>query len=107
MTKEYNGQRASKGIASGILYWAKEGEDIPDGCILGATMTTPDLVPQMRKAAGIVTILGGRLCHAAIVSREMGKPCVVGLTYAFPGELAAGMMVTVDGDTGTVTVEEN
>ena len=31
---EYNGQRASKGIASGILYWAKEGEDIPDGCIL-------------------------------------------------------------------------
>ena len=106
MTKEYNGQRASKGIVSGILYWAKEGGDIPDGCILGATMTTPDLVPQMRKAAGIVTILGGRLCHAAIVSREMGKPCVVGLGDTFPGESLAGKLVTVDGDTGIVTVEE-
>ena len=103
---EYTGKRASRGTASGILYWAQEGEDIPEGCILGATMTTPDLVPQMRKAAGIVTILGGRLCHAAIVSREMGKPCVVGLTHSFPGESLVGKLVTVDGDTGTVTVEE-
>ena len=102
---EYNGRVASKGTASGILYWAKEGEDIPEGCILGATMTNPDLVPQMRKAAGIVTILGGRLCHAAIVSREMGKPCVVGLGDTFPGESLAGRLVTVDGDTGIVTVE--
>ena len=53
-----------------------------------------------------MTILGGRLCHAAIVSREMGKPCVVGLGDTFPGESLAGKLVTVDGDTGIVTVEE-
>jgi pyruvate,water dikinase len=103
------GQKASKGKASGVLVWPEAGEEIPEGCILGADMTTPDLVPQMRKAAGILTALGGRLCHAAIVSREMGKPCVVGLGLT-QGEwlrrYKAGTMVTVDGDTGTVTYEE-
>lgn len=102
---EFQGQRASKGTATGILYWVKNGDDIPEGCILGANMTNPDLVPQMRKAAGIVTLLGGRLCHAAIVSREMGKPCVVGVKDEGLAYMV-GKIVTVDGDTGLVTVEE-
>ena len=62
-------------------------------------MTTPDYVPAMKRAAGIVTDEGGRLCHAAIVSRELGVPCVVGSGNA-TSVLAMGREVTVDGSRG-------
>jgi pyruvate,water dikinase len=64
-------------------------------------MTTPDFVPAMKRAAGIVTDTGGRTCHAAIVSRELGIPCVVGTSTA-TSKLKTGQIVTVDGSRGLV-----
>jgi pyruvate,water dikinase len=64
-------------------------------------MTTPELVPLMQKAAAIVTDLGGILSHAAIVSRELGKPCVVGTGKATQ-VLNDGDLVEVDAENGTV-----
>ena len=64
-------------------------------------MTSPDWVPLMRKAAAIVTDSGGMTCHAAIVSRELGIPCVVGTGEATK-RLRDGELVTVDATHGTV-----
>ena len=55
-----------------------EAAKLSDGEVLVAQMTAPDWVPLMRRAAAIVTDSGGMTCHAAIVSRELGIPCVVG-----------------------------
>ena len=74
------------------------------GEVLVASMTDPDWEPIMKRAAAIVTDRGGRTCHAAIVSRELGVPCVVG-TGNGTEALAAGQMVTVscaEGETGSV-----
>ena len=74
------------------------------GDVLVAEMTDPDWVPLMRKAAAIVTEHGGRTCHAAIVSRELGVPAIVGATGALT-VLDDGMDVTVccaEGETGSV-----
>ena len=59
-------------------------------------MTSPDFVPAMKKAVAIVTDQGGQTSHAAIVSRELGIPCVVGTKMATK-ELRPDMVVTVDG----------
>jgi pyruvate,water dikinase len=64
-------------------------------------MTTPDMVPAMKRAAAIVTDEGGLTCHAAIVSRELGCPAVVGTRKATE-LLSDGMMITVDGEKGLV-----
>src|SRR2546423_6775748 len=64
-------------------------------------MTNPDMVVAMRNSAAIVTDVGGMICHAAIVSRELGLPCVVG-TETATATLAAGQAVTVDGSGGAV-----
>jgi pyruvate,water dikinase len=74
---------------------------VEDGDILVAGMTTPDYVPAMKRAAAIVTDEGGRLCHAAIVSRELGVPCVVGAGIATE-RLGRGQEITVDGSRGLV-----
>ncbi|HXJ78614.1 MAG TPA: phosphoenolpyruvate synthase [Candidatus Methylomirabilis sp.] len=74
------------------------------GDVLVASMTDPDWEPIMKRAAAIVTDRGGRTCHAAIVSRELGVPCVVGTGNA-TGVLAHGQVVTVscaEGETGIV-----
>lgn len=74
------------------------------GEILVAEMTDPDWEPVLRKAAAVVTDHGGRTCHAAIVSRELGIPCVVGAGNA-TSELKVGQVVTVscaEGDEGRV-----
>ncbi|MFO0852276.1 MAG: phosphoenolpyruvate synthase [Gemmataceae bacterium] len=74
------------------------------GEVLVADMTDPDWEPTMKMAAAIVTNRGGRTCHAAIVSREIGVPCVVG-TGTATSALAAGRPVTVScagGDVGVV-----
>lgn len=70
------GKGANKGEATGI---AKLPNDptFKEGDILVANMTTPENVPVMRKASAIATNIGSITCHAAIVAREMGKPCVV------------------------------
>ena len=95
---------ASPGIASGIarlLRGAEEMERLKAGEVLVTTMTTPDMVPAMSRAAGIVTDEGGMTCHAAIVSRELGVPCIVGTREA-TRQIPDGSEVTVDGKAGAV-----
>ena len=98
------GDPASPGIASGpvkILGSAKEIHRIIFGDVLVAEQTNPDYVPAMRKAVAIVTERGGRTSHAAIVSRELGIPAVVGAVGARK-TLKDGVVVSVNGSTGEV-----
>ncbi|WP_433722212.1 phosphoenolpyruvate synthase [Nocardia sp. CA-129566] len=98
------GLAAAPGAASGavrVLAEPSEGYLLHDGEILVAEMTTPDWVPTIRKAAALVTDSGGVTCHAAIVARELGVPCVVG-TRTATKDLADGQIVTVDGGRGRV-----
>jgi len=99
------GVGASPGIASGpvhILRSADEVNELKEGEVLVAVMTNPDFVPAMRRAAAIITDAGGRTSHAAIVSRELGVPCIVGTDKA-TALLKNGQVVTVDGSRGTVS----
>ncbi len=98
------GLGASPGIGVGkvkIVLSADEIDKVEEGDVLVTTMTTPDMVPAMRKASAIVTDEGGLTCHAAIVSRELGVPAVVGTEKATK-VLKDGMVVTVDGEKGIV-----
>ena len=98
------GLGASPGVAAGKVKFYDESmslDEVKDGDILVTTMTMPDMVPAMSRAGAIVTNEGGMTCHAAIVSRELGTPCVVGTGDA-TDVLEDGMMITVDGTTGTV-----
>lgn len=98
------GLGASPGIGVGkvkIVLSEDEIGKVEDGDILVTTMTSPDMVPAMRKAAAIVTDEGGMTCHAAIVSRELGVPAIVG-TKEGTKVLKEGTTVTVDGEKGIV-----
>lgn len=98
------GLGASPGTASGkvvILTDAKALDRCKEGDVLVTPMTMPDMVPAMKRAAAIVTNEGGMTCHAAIVSRELGIPCVVGTKKATT-LLKEGLVVTVDGEKGLV-----
>lgn len=104
MTVTLTGAPASPGIASGpvkILLDASEIDKISPGEVLIAPQTNPDYVPAMRKAAAIVTDRGGRTSHAAIVSRELGIPCVVGTERATQ-VFRDGEVITVDGVEGKI-----
>ncbi|MDD4858947.1 MAG: phosphoenolpyruvate synthase [Dehalococcoidales bacterium] len=99
-----SGAPASPGIAAGpvkIVPDPSQIDKVLTGDILVAEMTTPDFVPAMKRAAAIVTDRGGRTAHAAIVSRELGIPCVVGTEKATKA-LKDGQMITVDGSKGKV-----
>ncbi len=103
-TRLVSGLGASPGEASGkvrILRSPAEGPRFQNGEILVAPMTSPDWVPTIRRAAALVTDQGGMTCHAAIVSRELGIPCIVGTRDA-TSTLRDGELVTVDGRRGTV-----
>ena len=98
------GAAASPGIASGparLIVDASQIDRVKDGDILVAEMTTPDFVPAMKRAVAIVTDRGGRTAHAAIVSRELGIPCVVGAERATKA-ISDGQIITVDGSHGKV-----
>jgi pyruvate,water dikinase len=98
------GLGAAPGRASGpvrVLWSLAEGAALTAGDVLVAHMTAPDWVPLMRKASAIVTDSGGMTCHAAIVSRELGIPCVVGTSDATK-TLRDGEVVTVDAGRGVV-----
>ena len=98
------GDPASPGMASGpvkILKSAKEIHMLVGGDILVAEQTNPDFVPAMKKAVAIITERGGRTSHAAIVSRELGIPAVVGAKDVLK-LLKDGMVVTVNGTTGEI-----
>ena len=98
------GTAASPGIAAGparIVHSAKEIGKVKKDDVLVTGMTSPDFVPAMKKVSAIVTDRGGQTSHAAIVSRELGIPCVVGTTKATK-ILKKGLMITVNGTKGEV-----
>ena len=98
------GLGASPGIATGlvkIVLDIDELDKIEEGDVMVTTMTTPDMVPAMRRASGIVTDEGGVTCHASIISRELGIPCVVGTGDATKA-LKENTGVTLDGKKGLV-----
>ena len=99
-----SGIPASPGTATGIVkitHHSSGIDKIREGDVLVAEMTTPDFVPAMKRAVAIVTDRGGRTCHAAIVSRELGVPCIVGTGEA-TSVLKDGQLITVDGSQGKV-----
>ncbi|HSH36842.1 phosphoenolpyruvate synthase, partial [Schnuerera sp.] len=98
------GLAASPGIGTGKVKNIKDISEIArveEGDILVTIMTNPDMVPAMRRASAVVTEEGGRTCHAAIVSRELGIPCIVGAKGATEA-LKEGMEITVDAKRGVV-----
>lgn len=98
------GLNASPGIGVGGVRIIKTMEDlvkIKKGDVMVTEMTNPDMVVAMQKSAAIITDEGGMTSHAAIVSREMGIPAVVGTMHATT-KLTDGMKVTVDGFNGKV-----
>ena len=98
------GLAASPGIASGKIKIVENMSDlskIKNGDILVTRMTNPDMVVTMQRSAAIVTDEGGLTAHAAIVSREMGIPCVVG-TQEATEKLKDREVITVDGYTGKI-----
>ncbi len=102
-----SGRSIGEKIATGRVRVIKSAECIgqfQDGEVLVTDKTDPDWQPIMKKAAAIITNRGGRTCHAAIVSREMGVPAIVGTDHGTEA-LRVGQMVTVscaEGDTGFV-----
>jgi pyruvate,water dikinase len=99
-----SGLGASPGRASGkasIVRKLDQLDKVSEGDIIVAEMTTPDMVPAMKRAAGIVTDEGGMTSHAAIVSRELGVPAVVGAEHATE-QLEDGRLITIDGEKGSV-----
>ncbi|AEF40567.1 phosphoenolpyruvate synthase [Hoyosella subflava] len=98
------GLGAAPGRATGavrLLAMPSAGHRLADGDILVAPMTNPDWIPAIRRAAAVITDSGGMTCHAAIVARELGVPCVVGARTA-TSVLSDGEIVTVDGASGEV-----
>ncbi len=98
------GLGAAPGIGKGtvkVLSGPKEMGKVLKGDVLVTDMTTPDFVPAMKRASAIVTNSGGMTCHAAIVSREMGIPCIVG-TKNGTSVLHDNQLITVDASRGIV-----
>lgn len=104
--EEIKGQPASTGHAKGIVKLVLESHhigELKEGEVLVTEMTTPEFVPAMKKAVAIVTDEGGVTCHAAIVSRELGRPCIIGTKIATQ-VLKDGDEVEVDADSGVVKI---
>lgn len=105
------GKAVGTGVASGGVRLVRSTADLGEfqaGEVLVSRMTDPSWEPVLRRAAAVVTDEGGRTCHAAIVSRELGIPCVVG-TGSGTADLRAGLPVTVscaEGDQGLVYAGE-
>jgi len=98
------GIASSLGMASGpvkIIHSPDQIDEVKEKDVLVTEMTSPDYVPAMKRAAAIVTDTGGQTSHAAIVSRELGIPCVVG-TGTATHVLTSGQVISVDGAKGVV-----
>ena len=112
MTTDHNvlvkGLPASPGMAAGkchVITAPKDIDTFKEGEVLVTTMTSPDWVPAMKKAVAIVTDAGGMTCHASIVSRELGIPCVVGTksrSVEATGVLKTGQDITIDARNGII-----
>ena len=106
---EVKGTIAYKGIARGIVKIIKNVESLGkmlDGDILVAPMTSPNFLVAMKKAVAFVTDEGGITCHAAIIAREMKKPCIIGTKIATK-VLHDGDLVEVNADKGVVRIIKN
>ena len=104
-----DGLGASPGVVSGavrLVHKLDHLDQVQDGDVMVTEMTMPDMVPAMKRAAGIVTDEGGMTSHAAIISRELGVPAVVG-TGNGTRVLEDGQQVTLDGDKGTIRAGES
>lgn len=104
--EDFRGMTASSGKAIGtarVLTSVKDMDKVMVGDILVAIMTRPDYIPAMKRAAAIVTNEGGITCHAAIVSRELGKPCIIGTKIATQ-VIKDGDLVEVNGNHGVVKI---
>lgn len=102
------GSVAVEGYAKGRVVLVNRKVDVNNvasGDILVSRMTIPDFVPAMKLAAAIVTDEGGVTCHAAIIARELNKPCIIGTKIA-TRVLRAGDLVEVDATNGVVRVLE-
>lgn len=100
-----DGLGSSPGHVSGparVIGDADELDRVTEGDVIVTEMTTPDMVPAMKRAAAIVTDEGGMTSHASIVSRELGVPAVVGAGTA-TADIEDGQEITIDGDKGTVS----
>lgn len=98
------GSKGSVSIVKGIvriLHSPKEMDQLKDGEILVTAMTTPEYVPAMRRSLAIITDEGGVTCHAAIVSRELGKPAIIGTKIATKF-LKNGELIEIDMEKGTI-----
>ncbi|NHI93185.1 MAG: phosphoenolpyruvate synthase [Candidatus Lokiarchaeota archaeon] len=98
LTGEAVGRKIGQGVAN-VIGDIREIHTFKEGEILVTGMTDPDWEPIMKKARAIITDKGGRTCHAAIISRELGIPCVIGTGNA-TGFIKDGQKVTVDGSEG-------
>ncbi|HCU70492.1 MAG TPA: hypothetical protein DIC35_01910, partial [Candidatus Moranbacteria bacterium] len=108
MSDEVSGDVAFPGIAKGkvVIHMSWTGiTEIEDGDVLVTSMTNPQMIPMLKKASAIVTDEGGITCHAAIISRELKKPCIVGTKNATQ-VLKNGDMVEVDAENGVVRILE-
>lgn len=106
--QEIKGNAAFRGITTGkvkLIRLIEDAHDIVEGDILVASMTDPRYLPFMKKAGAIITDEGGITCHAAIVARELKKPCIIGTKIATQ-VLHDGDLVEVDADTGIVKILE-
>jgi pyruvate,water dikinase len=103
-----SGLPASPGLAKGkvkVVLSLDHLDELENGDILVTKMTNPDMVPYMKKASAIITDEGGITSHAAIVSRELGIPCVVGTGNA-TSVLQNGQIITVDATNGKIYPED-
>ncbi|NTU99132.1 hypothetical protein HGA64_03960, partial [Candidatus Falkowbacteria bacterium] len=106
--QEVKGMIANKGKATGVVRVVMDAHNVKEfneGEILVTGMTRPDFLGLMKKAAAFVTDEGGVTCHAAIVSRELGKPCIIGTKIATK-VLKDGDLVEVDANKGIVNILE-
>ena len=101
-----NGFAGSPGVAEGlarVVMQPSELDDLKEGEILVAPVTSPSWTPVFARIVGAVSDIGGIMCHAAIVSREYGLPAVVGTGNA-TSAIKTGQRIRVDGNLGTVTI---
>ena len=107
--KEIRGTIAQKGVVRGIVRIVKkvsEVENVQKGDILVTQMTFPSFIAAMKRARAFVTDEGGITCHAAIVARELQKPCIIGTKIATK-VLKDGDLVEVNADEGVVKILED
>lgn len=99
-----SGVTASGGKITGvvkIILKTTEQDKLKEGEILVTAMTTPNFLPAMKRAIAFITDEGGITCHAAIVAREMKKPCIIGTKIA-TSTLKNGDVVEMDADKGII-----